>query len=201
VDAAPGDADRVDARRARRADVEGRVADVDGVLRRGAEPLEREQDRRRVGLVPLGVVGAHDRLEVVAERQPREREVDGLAPLRRDDPEPAAPGVQPVEHVVHPGAALELVVERRVVPSVGDDELLDAVGRDRRHLLVQARASHPRGDPHVRDLALQHLLRRVPEGGHDDRAGVDDRAVEVEEDDGKAHGFDGMRSCGVCSWA
>ena len=74
----------------------------------GAEALEREQERLGVGLVPLGLVCADDDVEEPLDRQPREREVDRDPALRRDDPEARPSAFSVVEHVVDPGAALEL---------------------------------------------------------------------------------------------
>ena len=73
-----------------RADVERRVADVDGVVAVRAEQIERVLERRRIGLVPLGVVGADDDVEELLERQVGERQPHRLVPLRRHDAEPAA---------------------------------------------------------------------------------------------------------------
>src|SRR5262245_8579790 len=56
MDAAPADGDREDARSLRGADVERRVADVDGLVGRTLELLDREQDRLGIRLVALGVL-------------------------------------------------------------------------------------------------------------------------------------------------
>ena len=77
VDPAPGHGDGEHPRRLRRADVERRVADVGGLGGVRSEPLGAEQERLRVGLVPLGLVPADDRLEEMAERDVGERELDG----------------------------------------------------------------------------------------------------------------------------
>src|SRR5436305_12700814 len=55
VDPAPGHGDGEHAGRFRRADVEGRVADVRGRGGVRSEPLGAEQQRLRVGLVLLGL--------------------------------------------------------------------------------------------------------------------------------------------------
>src|SRR6188768_3246805 len=80
MDSAPADRDRVDSGRLRGADVERRVADVDGLVAGRAEQPERMLERRRVRLVPLGVVGADDHVEELLERQVREREANRLLP-------------------------------------------------------------------------------------------------------------------------
>src|SRR5204863_7303893 len=110
MDAAPGDADRKQAGGLRRLDVEGRVADVGGLVCAGAEPVEREQQWFRVGLVPRRFVAADNRLEQVCDRNARERELDRLTPLRGDDSQSPTLVFQPNEHAVHTRAADELVV-------------------------------------------------------------------------------------------
>src|SRR5690348_16552047 len=68
VDASPRDGEGAHAGGARRAHVERRVADVRADLGRDAHPLGRNVERLRIGLVALGLVAAHDRVEEVAER-------------------------------------------------------------------------------------------------------------------------------------
>src|SRR5690349_7135447 len=82
VDPAPGDRHGEHARRLRGPDVELRVADVSGGLGVGSEALGAEQKRIRLGLVPLRLVAADDRLEEVAEWDIGERELDGRTALR-----------------------------------------------------------------------------------------------------------------------
>ena len=60
--------------------------------------------------MPCGLVSADDRLEQMRDRNARKRKLDSLAPLRRDDPEPAAFVLQPDQHLVHPRTADELIV-------------------------------------------------------------------------------------------
>src|SRR5262245_42245101 len=77
VDPAPADRHGEDAGRLRGADVERRVADVHGLLRGSTEPLQRQQDRLRVGLVRARVLEPDDDVERVREsRKAVEREVD-----------------------------------------------------------------------------------------------------------------------------
>ena len=52
---------------------------------------------------------------------------------------------------------------------------------------IEAGTSHGGGQHLIRDVAAEHLLRGVAHGRKDHRPGVDERAVEVEQDDGKAH--------------
>src|SRR5581483_3230768 len=76
VNPAPRDGDREHPGGLGGADVERRVADVGRRGRIGSEPLGAEEERLRVRLVPLRLVAADDRVEEVAERHPRERELD-----------------------------------------------------------------------------------------------------------------------------
>ena len=92
------------------------------------------------------------------------------------------------EHVVHPGAELELVVQRLVVRAVDADELLDVLrAAELEHLRLEPGAAD-RGDqrlvgdsrPSTVRVACRIEARIIA-------AGVDEGAVEVEEDDRKAH--------------
>jgi hypothetical protein len=84
------------------------------------------------------------------------------------------------EHVFHPRAGLEVVVERLVVGAVDVHEPLDLVGRERAHLRLEPGAADRLQQLLVGVVPAEHLARRVPHRGEDDRAGVDYRAVEVE---------------------
>src|SRR5439155_22294284 len=94
-----------------------------------AQPLKSAEQRSRVWLVSGCHVAADDRLEEMRDQNASERELDGLAPLRGDDPQPPALVLQPNEHVVHPRAADELVVQRLVVRAIDVDQLVDLVRR------------------------------------------------------------------------
>jgi hypothetical protein len=190
VDPAPRDPDREDAGRPRGGHVVGGVADVRGLRRGRTEPLERQQQRIGRGLLPLGLVPADDDLEQVADLHPRERQLHRPPALRGDEPEPAPLGVQPHERLVHPGARLELVVERLVVRPVGAHELVDPVGGQREHLRLEPGPADRGHQLAVGDLPREHGARRVAHRGEDDPPGVDDGSVEVEQDDGEAHGLD-----------
>src|ERR671910_627760 len=69
MDATPPDRDREDAGGPGGADVERRVADVDGLLRRAAELLDREQDGLGLRLVAFGVLVCDDDVERARERR------------------------------------------------------------------------------------------------------------------------------------
>ena len=140
MDAAPGDADRVDAGVLRCGDVERRVADVGGVVGVGAEPLERDEDLIRIRLAARRLVGADDEVERVAEAERLDRELDDVVALRADDPDLAALGVELLEQVEHPRERLELRVERRVVLAVGMRELVGLLRVELAHLLSRCPA-------------------------------------------------------------
>ncbi len=80
------------------------------------------------------------------------------------------------------------------------DQLVDAVGVEVAHLRDQARAADRGADELLVGVAAEDGPRRVPHRGEDDRPGVDQRAVEVEEDDREAHRGDrnpqGRAPCG-----
>jgi hypothetical protein len=190
MDAAPGHADREQTRSLCRLDVERRVTDVSGLTRACAHPLEREQQGLRIGLVPRRLVSADDRLEQMSDRNPREGKLDGLAPLCGDDPQPPPLVLQTNQHLVHPRAADELVVQRLVMRAIDVDELVDLVWRESMHLRLETGAADRRHQLLVGNLSSENLLGGVPHRRKDDRAGVDDCAVEIEEDDRKPHAVD-----------
>jgi len=68
MDSSPADRDRVHPGGLRGADVERRVADVDGVVACRAEQPECVHERCGVRLVPIGVVGPDDDVEELLER-------------------------------------------------------------------------------------------------------------------------------------
>src|SRR5436190_21671868 len=107
MDAAPGHADRKQTGGLRSLDVERRVADVGSLLGARTETIECEEQRRRVGLVPLGLVTADNGLEEMLDRQPGERELYRLPPLRGDDAEPPALLLDLHEYLLLPYAALD----------------------------------------------------------------------------------------------
>ena len=102
-------------------------------------------------------------------------------PSRRPSPS------QPLEHGDDAVEARELRVLRVVVLAVHADELVDALGVEQLHLVREVRAADLREDLLVRKTPAQDRFRRVVEGAEDRRGGVDERAVEIEEDDRKPH--------------
>ena len=71
--------------------------------------------------------------------------------------------------------------------AIDGDELIHAVGRECPHLRLQTGSSDGGHELGVGRLDPEHLLGRMPHRGEDDRAGIDDRAVQIEENDGKPH--------------
>jgi hypothetical protein len=188
VDPTPRYGDRSDARGLCGLDVERRVADIDRVVCARAEVLERDQQRVGVRLVPRRVLGADGDIEEPAElRQHLEGERERRPPLRRDDRQATPLRGQPLECVEDPRARLELVVEPRVVGAVDLDQLLHAGGVDRLHLLAEPRAADRREKLVLRNFPAQDGSRRVLEGGEDHRPGVDQGAVEVEQNGAVTH--------------
>ena len=80
-------------------------------------------------------------------------------------------------------------MQRLVVRAVDAHELVGSARRDRRHLRLQPRPADVGHQLVVAVVASEDGLRRVPHRGEDDRARVDDGAVEIEEDDRMAHGL------------
>ncbi len=138
--------------------------------------------------MPLRVLVGDDDVELLREpRKPIERQCDRSVSLRRHDPESSAFGSQTRQHFDHPAEGLEGVVKRVVVDPIGLDELVDAVGVERLHLRDEALAAHRRRKLLIRKLTPRHRADGMVHGREDDRPGVDQRAVEIEEDDGEAH--------------
>src|SRR5205085_11737649 len=101
--------------------------------------------------------------------------------------EPADLGAESREHALDSWTRAELRMKRLVVLAVSADELVDARGVERAHLLEEARTADRGKDPLVRHLAPEHGPGGVLERGEDHPARVDQGAVEVEEDDWKPH--------------
>jgi len=78
-------------------------------------------------------------------------------------------------------------VKRLVVLAVGGDEVVDLLRVERVHLGDEARTADGCGKDFLRDLATEHRSGGVFHRRDDHRARVDQRAIEVEEDDAKAH--------------
>src|SRR5579862_1144151 len=195
VDPPPRHRDRSHAGRLRRPDVERRVADVHRLARRRPEALGGDEQRLRVGLVPLGLVPAHDRVEHVPERNVLEGELHRRAALGRDDTEPAPLAVEALENTLHARTADELLVQGLVVRAVDGHELVDALRVERPHLRLEPRAADRPQKLLVRVLAAEDLPGRVPHRSKDDAARVDDGAVEIEEDEGLARHHAMVSAC------
>ena len=85
-----------------------------------------------------------------------------------------------------PSHASSVVVQRLVVRAVDAHELVDPVGVEGTELGLEARPADRLHQLLVGVLAAEHLAGRVAHRREDDRAGVDDGAVQIEEDDGEA---------------
>ena len=187
VDPAPRHHDGEHSGRLCGADVEWRVADVRHIRRVGSEALRGQEKRFRVGLLVLRLVASDNRLEEMSDGHAREAELDGRTSLRGDDAEAPALLPQLHEYVFHARARLEVVVERLVVRAVYVHEPVDMVRGERTHLRFEAGTADRLHQLGVRVLEPEDLARRVPHRGEDDRAGVDDSAVEVEENGPEPH--------------
>ena len=110
-----------------------------------------------------------------------------IAALGGDDAEPVALVAQDGEQRRASVERLEVVVQRLVVRPVHLDQLVDAVGIELAHLAVEPGAADRGAHLDLVHLGAEHRLHGVPHRREDDRPGVDQRAVEVEEDDAVAH--------------
>jgi len=126
--------------------------------------------------------------------EPVDRQADRAEALRGDDPEAPSFSPQDGEQAEHVVECLELGVERLVVQAIGLHELVDPVGVEVAHLGDQARPTDRGAHQLLVRLTTEHGQRRMLHRGQDDRPGVDQRAVEVEQDDA-SHVAD--RSLGV----
>jgi len=72
-------------------------------------------------------------------------------------------------------------MERLVVRAVARNEIVDAGGVEGAHLLEQARTADRGENLLVGHVDAEHVLGGMLEGREDHRPGVDQRAVEVEE--------------------
>ena len=82
---------------------------------------------------------------------------------------------------------LERLVEPVVVLLVGLEQRVGVLGVDRLHLRDDPLPADRQPELVAGDLAPEHGANGVLHRREDDRPGVDQRAVEVEEDDREAH--------------
>ena len=154
------------------------------------EAPQRLEHRVGLRLVALRVLCSdHDLHRVAQHREPVERELDRAEALRRHDAEPTALVPEHAEQVDDVGERLQPGVERLVVRPVRVDQLVDAVGVEVAHLRDQPRPADRRAHQLLVRFAAEDGERGVLHRGQDDRPGVDQGAVEVEEDD-VAHAVD-----------
>ncbi len=156
--------------------------------RRPSEALDSEKHGVGIRFVPLRVfVGDHD-VEVGLEcGEAVESKGNGTVPLRRDDPELPALGLESGQEREQLVERLERLVQPVVVLLVRLEQLICTIGVDGLHLRDDALAADRQAELLGRNLAPEHGPHRVLHRREDDRPRVDERAVEVEEDDGKAH--------------
>ena len=171
-----------------RADVEGRIADVDRFVRRAAESLDREQNGLGIGLVPTRVLESDDDVESCRKRRKAvECEPDGPVALRGHDAQLPPLRLQPRKEGEQLVEGLERLVQTVVVLLVRLEQLVDVIRVDGGHLGDDALAADRHLQLGRRDLAAEDGADRVLHRREDDRPRVDQRAVEVEEDDAEAH--------------
>jgi hypothetical protein len=142
-----------------------------------------------MGLVALRVVRPDDRVEEVLElREHVEGQAHRDLPFRSHDPEATALRPKRAQGVLDARTRLELGVQGLVVGAVRVDQVVHPVLVQRAHLRDQARPADGGRQLLVGDLAAEHRRGGVPHRRDDHRPGVDERAVEVEQDDRVAHG-------------
>ena len=151
------------------------------------EPVERDQDLVRVWLAARRLVRADDHVHQLAEAERLERELDDVVAFGADDPEPPAFAVERLQQVEHPRKRLQLGVEGFVELAIGERELVGFRLVEFPHLLFEVAAADLRHQDVVREAPAEHGLGGVPVGGQDHPAGVDDRAVEIEQDHREPH--------------
>ena len=78
-------------------------------------------------------------------------------------------------------------MQRLVVRPINRDELVRTVGRKGLHLRLEPRPADRGHQLLVGNLDAENLSGGVSHRGENDRAGIDDRAVEIEENDRKTH--------------
>ena len=116
-----------------------------------------------------------------------EGEADGAMALRRHDAELPPFLRETREQRQQLVEGLERLVQPVVVHLVRLEQRLGVLGVDRLHLRNDPLPADRQPELVRRDLATEDRSNGVLHGGEDDRPGVDQRAVEVEEDDAEAH--------------
>ena len=138
--------------------------------------------------MPVRVLVRDDDVEGARERRkPLESKADGPVTLGGHDPELPPFGLQPRQDREQLVEGLERLVQPVVVLLVGLEQRIGVLDVDRLHLRDDSLAAD--GHPQLvgRNLATEHGADRVLHRREDDRPGVDQRAVEVEQDDPEAH--------------
>ena len=120
-------------------------------------------------------------------REAVESEADGAMALRRHDAELPPFRRETREHCQQLVEGLERLVQPVVVHLVRLEQRLGALGVYRLHLRDDPLPADGHPELLRGNLATEDRPNGVLHGGEDDRPGVDQRAVEVEEDDAKPH--------------
>ena len=138
--------------------------------------------------MPLRVLVRDDDVERAREGgEALEREPDRAMALRRHDPELPPLRLEAGKQREQLVEGLERLVQPVVVLLVRLEQLVGVLGVDRLHLRDDPLPADRQPELVRRDLAPEHGSDRVLHRREDDRPGVDQRAVEVEEDDAEAH--------------
>ncbi len=136
----------------------------------------------------LGVLVRDDDVERVGESgEAVESEADGAMALRRHDAELPSLRRETGEQRQQLVEGLERLVQPVVVHLVGLEQCLGVLGVDRLHLRNDPLPADGQTELVGWNLATEDRPNGVLHGGEDDRPGVDQRAVEVEQDDAEAH--------------
>ena len=192
VAVAPRDADRMEAVRKRRTDVFAAVADQGRTRRDQAARGQLVGEEH--GLVVLARVErrADHALELRCESLVREDSLGVHARLSGRDHEARVGGPKRRDQVAH--AVVDAILgppARRVVRAEVDDRGLherEVVGREQAREVAAQRRTDAAAQLGVGRHRCTHRRKRVAIGIRKPFEGVDDRAVEVEEDDRRAGG-------------
>src|SRR5664280_612640 len=170
---------------ARGDDVDGGIPHVRSLLDLRPQQLEPPQQRPRIGLVSRYVLVADQQRDV--ELAEPDRPLGRRAALGRDDARLHASGVQVAQQLGHALVPLHQPLRVRLVERrVGGVRLLAKLRPEGPPERVDQGLADPALDLGLVPLVADDLAERVLIAGHDEVDGVDEGAVEVEEDHGPA---------------
>ena len=144
--------------------------------------------------MPDRVVACHDCTEVAPEGEHLERHLDGRAALHRDDAQVPLLAPESFEHADDPGERRHLAVDGHVVRAIDVHELVGPLLVELDHLGVYPVTPDVRHQDLVWDDTVEHRSGGVTERLENQAAGVDEGAVEIEEDRAVAHRLDATRA-------